>query len=212
MASSRVGLRIRTFIVLVRGTAARASITGIENARVLPVPVCAVATTSRPSMSGGIACAWTGVGVTNSFLWRLFRNAEQRLSSEKCFINCVRFLLREPDRLSLFRIAVLRNCMGPRNASPQAPWLTLKLHAQPGLCLHHNHRQQIPWRNPALPLGKPLPALDSASLATKTEQRRSHPQRRHRQRKRIGRVRPNPRLEPPTLDRTRLPSALRSPV
>src|SRR5436190_6667332 len=93
MASSRVGLRIRTFIVFVRGTAARASITGIANARVLPVPVCAVATTSRPSMSGGMACAWTGVGVTNSFLSRLFRNAEQSLSSEKCFINCVRFFL-----------------------------------------------------------------------------------------------------------------------
>src|SRR5271155_4617046 len=91
MASSRVGLRIRTFIVLVRGTAARASISGIENARVLPVPVCAVATTSRPSMSGGMACAWTGVGVTNSFLARLFRNAEQRLSSVKCFIDCVQF-------------------------------------------------------------------------------------------------------------------------
>src|SRR5665213_1697313 len=94
MASSRVGLRIRTFIVLVRGTATRASITGIENARVLPVPVCAVATTSRPSMSGGMASAWTGVGVTNSFLSRFFRNAEQRLNSEKCFINCVRFFLR----------------------------------------------------------------------------------------------------------------------
>src|SRR5450631_4525977 len=93
MASSRVGLRIRTFIVLVRGTAARASITGIANARVLPVPVCAVATTSRPSMSGGIACAWTGVGVTNSFLARLFRNAEQRLSSEKCFIDYVQIFL-----------------------------------------------------------------------------------------------------------------------
>src|SRR5271168_2673461 len=91
MASSRVGLRIRTFIVLVRGTAARASINGIENARVLPVPVCAVATTSRPSMSGGMACAWTGVGVTNSFRARLFRKAEQRLSSVKCFIDYVQF-------------------------------------------------------------------------------------------------------------------------
>src|SRR5882757_7592510 len=97
MASSRVGLRIRTFIVLVRGTAASASITGIENARVLPVPVCAVATTSRPSMSGGMACAWTGVGVTNWFLARLFRNAEQRLSSVKCFIDYVQFFrARDP--------------------------------------------------------------------------------------------------------------------
>src|SRR6185312_1111933 len=84
MASSRVGLRIRTFIVLVRGAAARASSTGMENARVLPVPVCAVTTTSRPSIMGGIACACTGVGVTNWFLSRLLRNAEQRLRSEKC--------------------------------------------------------------------------------------------------------------------------------
>src|SRR3984893_12848653 len=79
------------------------------------------------------------------------------------------------------------------------PYLTLKLHAQPGLCLHHNHQQQIPWTNPAFPLGKPLPPLKPTSLATKTEQRRSHPQRRHRHRKRIGHFRPNPCLEPSTL-------------
>jgi len=96
MASSRAGLRSGS-IVLVRGTAASASITGIENARVLPVPVCAVATMSRPSMSGGMACARTGIGVTNSFLSRLFCNAEQRLSSEKCCINCVRFFLRRNE-------------------------------------------------------------------------------------------------------------------
>src|SRR5450432_685448 len=81
-----------------------------------------------------------------------------------------------------------------------------------GLCLHHNHQPQIPWTTPALPLGKPLPPLKTTSLATKTEQRRSHPQPRHRHRKRIGHFRPNPCLEPSTLDRTRLPSALRSPV
>src|ERR1039457_3071982 len=97
-------------------------------------------------------------------------------------------------------------------AAPQMPQLTLKLQAQPGLCLQHNHQQQIPWTNPALPLGKPLPPLNPTSLATKTEQRRSHPQRRHRHRKRIGHFRPNPCLEPSTLDRTRLPSALRSAV
>src|SRR6266849_4323848 len=45
----------------------------------------------------------------------------------------------------------------PLAAAPQMPLLTLKLHAQPGLCLHHNHQQQIPWTNPTLPLGKPLP-------------------------------------------------------
>src|SRR5580698_8129333 len=115
MASSRVGLRISTFIVLVRGMAARASISGIENARVLPVPVCAVATTSRPSMSGGMVCAWTGVGVTNSFLSRLFRNAEQRLSSEKCFINCARFFLWEPERCQ-FQDSSVKKLHEARNA------------------------------------------------------------------------------------------------
>ena len=42
--------------------------------------------------------------------------------------------------------------------------LTLKLHAQPGLRLHHDHQQQIPWTKPALPLGNPLPALNSTSV------------------------------------------------
>jgi len=40
-----------------------------------------------------MACAWTGVGVTNSFLARLFRNAEQRLSSEKSFIDYLQIFL-----------------------------------------------------------------------------------------------------------------------
>src|SRR3569623_277967 len=112
MASSRVGLRIRTFTALVRGTAARASINGMENARVLPVPVCAVATTARPSMSGGMACAWTGVGVTNSFLTRLFRNAEQRLSSEKCCIKSVRSVTA-PETLLVFSVAAIRTRTRP---------------------------------------------------------------------------------------------------
>ncbi len=40
-----------------------------------------------------MACAWTGVGTTNSFLARLSTNAEQRLSSEKCFIDYVQIFL-----------------------------------------------------------------------------------------------------------------------
>ena len=36
---------------------------GRVNAAVLPVPVCAEATTSRPSSTRGMACSWTGVGV-----------------------------------------------------------------------------------------------------------------------------------------------------
>ena len=47
-----------------------------------------------------MACAWTGVGVTNSFVSRLFRKAEQRLSSEKCCIICVRFFLGDQNIVS----------------------------------------------------------------------------------------------------------------
>jgi len=36
-----------------------------RDASVLPVPVCAVASTSLPSIALGIAAAWTGVGVAN---------------------------------------------------------------------------------------------------------------------------------------------------
>ena len=37
--------------------------TGIRNASVLPVPVCAVASTSLPASAVGIAAACTGVGI-----------------------------------------------------------------------------------------------------------------------------------------------------
>ncbi len=43
----------------------------------------------------------------------------------------------------------------------------LNRHAKPGLCLHHNHRRQIPWTNSALPLGEPLPPLNPASSSNK---------------------------------------------
>src|SRR6266851_1543205 len=62
MASSRVGTSTSAAIP---GELRRRSFssTGIRNARVLPVPVCAVASTSLPSRACGIAAAWTGVGV-----------------------------------------------------------------------------------------------------------------------------------------------------
>jgi len=50
------------------------------------------------------------------------------------------------------------------------------------------------------------PQLNPTSLATKTEQRRSHPQPRHRPPKANRSFGSNPCLEPSTLDRTRLPS------
>lgn len=63
---------------------------GIRKASVLPVPVCAVASTSLPSSAGGIADAWTGVGVVKcecaSFCWS---PADRGMS-----LNCVkRFFL-----------------------------------------------------------------------------------------------------------------------
>ena len=63
-ASSRVGSRIR-----LRGMRARArlpermSSIGSTKEAVLPVPVCAQPSTSRPIRTEGIACAWIGVGV-----------------------------------------------------------------------------------------------------------------------------------------------------
>src|SRR4051812_12945501 len=42
--------------------------------------------------------------------------------------------------------------------APQMPSLTLKIHAQPGLCLPHDH-QEIPRTSAALPPGRPLPPL-----------------------------------------------------
>ncbi len=63
-ASSRVGSRIS-----VRGMRARARpassivIIGSVKAAVLPVPVCAMPSTSRLASTCGIACSWIGVGV-----------------------------------------------------------------------------------------------------------------------------------------------------
>jgi hypothetical protein len=51
----------------------------------LPVPVCAVATTSRPSSAGGIAPACTGVGVTKFTAARRFCTRGERDSSENNF-------------------------------------------------------------------------------------------------------------------------------
>ena len=60
--SSRVG--VRTSACTHRAAGSTFSTIGIPNAAVLPVPVCAWPMRSSPSLSGGIACAWTSVGVT----------------------------------------------------------------------------------------------------------------------------------------------------
>ena len=59
---------------------------GRTNASVLPVPVCAVATTSRPASAGSMACAWTGVGSTKPCFARLLFRRAERGNSEKLFI------------------------------------------------------------------------------------------------------------------------------
>src|SRR5580704_18020417 len=65
-------------------------IIGRTNASVLPVPVCAVATTSRPASAGSIDWAWTAVGSVKPFLNRLLFTRAEIENSEKLFIFCLR--------------------------------------------------------------------------------------------------------------------------
>jgi hypothetical protein len=66
------------------------SITGTRKARVLPVPVWAVARTSRPARAGGIAAAWTGVGIVMLAEARFPCKTGERDSSKKVFIQELR--------------------------------------------------------------------------------------------------------------------------
>src|SRR5713226_9220145 len=90
MASSRVGSRISERIgprlprVLGAEVASMRWIMGIRKLRVLPVPVEAVARMSLPSRAGGMALAWTGVGVTKPALARRdFRESEMSKSLKR---------------------------------------------------------------------------------------------------------------------------------
>src|ERR1035437_3910527 len=65
----------------------RRSISGIPNAAVLPVPVCALARTSLPARAGGIAAAWTGVGVVKPSSRTARRSAGLRPSASK--VGCI---------------------------------------------------------------------------------------------------------------------------
>src|SRR5579859_3428478 len=86
-ASSRVGLRT-TALTPVPGLFFKSdSSMGRTKASVLPVPVCAVATTSWPASAGGIACDWTGVGSTKLCLRRLLFKIGERESSVNVFIQ-----------------------------------------------------------------------------------------------------------------------------
>src|SRR5271155_1000084 len=87
MASSRVGLRITALTPVSMGCFNNDSSRGRTNASVLPVPVCAVATTSRPSSAGGIDSDCTGVGVTKPFCARFVCRTADTGNSEKVFIQ-----------------------------------------------------------------------------------------------------------------------------
>ncbi|OGL05659.1 MAG: hypothetical protein A3I03_12270 [Candidatus Rokubacteria bacterium RIFCSPLOWO2_02_FULL_68_19] len=60
-ASSRVGVTISARVTP-RRLGMRRCRMGSTKAAVLPLPVMAQASTSRPSMAGGIASCWIGVG------------------------------------------------------------------------------------------------------------------------------------------------------
>src|ERR1700688_4629404 len=89
MASSRVGNRMsarmgaRLPLVLGTEVASRRWIIGTRKRRVLPVPVEAVARMSLPSRAGGMALAWTGVGVVKPALVRRFLSESEMLKSVK---------------------------------------------------------------------------------------------------------------------------------
>jgi len=53
----------------------------------LPVPVCAVASTSRPSRAGGMQLSCTGVGVTNLLASSRAMRAGERENSENCVVK-----------------------------------------------------------------------------------------------------------------------------
>src|SRR5271163_3581507 len=87
MASSRVGLRITALTPVSIGCFNNDSSRGSTKASVLPVPVCAVATTSRPSSAGGIDSDCTGVGVTKLFWARFASKTADTGNSENVFIQ-----------------------------------------------------------------------------------------------------------------------------
>ena len=78
MASSLVGVTMRAFGEPGRLERPMRSIMGSENAAVLPVPVLAAATTSRPSRASGIACSCTGVGTEKPI-----RSTADRVASDR---------------------------------------------------------------------------------------------------------------------------------
>src|SRR5580698_6690346 len=106
MASSRVGKRMsarmgpRLPLVLGTEVASIRWIIGMRKLSVLPVPVEAVARISLPSRAGGMALAWTGVGVVKPALVR-------RLLSESEMLKSVKRMSPTRERVAGFVVAVL---------------------------------------------------------------------------------------------------------
>jgi len=79
---------------------------GIKKPSVLPVPVCAVASTSRPSRAGGMQPACTGVGVTNLLASSRAIKAGERENSENCVVKIKSFPIGLRSRRHCLRPAI----------------------------------------------------------------------------------------------------------
>src|SRR5580692_943517 len=95
MASSRVGLRITALTPAV-GFLISDSSNGRTKARVLPVPVCAVATISWPASAGEIVLDCTAVGCTKLCRARLACKTGDNEISENVFIQKFAKEISEP--------------------------------------------------------------------------------------------------------------------
>src|SRR5688572_30762584 len=83
---------------------------GNTNAAVLPLPVIAQASRSRPSRAGGMACCWIGVGRVKPSSWRPRRRSGWRPKAEKGMNGSI-LLLGEPSAGGLdLAVALLREC------------------------------------------------------------------------------------------------------
>ena len=58
-------------VTFISGCAITCTIAGKMNARVLPLPVCAMPNTSRPMRATGQAYAWIGEGLTNFGFYKI---------------------------------------------------------------------------------------------------------------------------------------------
>ena len=90
MASSRVGSRISACAAGPRAEdVCSISTMGMRKPSVLPVPVCAVASTSRPARAGGMQPACTGVGISNLLaLSRAIKGAD-KLNCENMVVKII---------------------------------------------------------------------------------------------------------------------------